>query len=57
MDIDPVPANDVQNPSDIDTTVENTEVEAVLDITPNNLSSITDIGEASHEASGKLSTF
>ena len=52
MEVDPIPASDVQNPPDIDSTRENTEVEADLVVRLNNLSSTTDIGDIT--STGKL---
>ena len=52
MEVDPIPASDVQNPPDIDSTRENTEVEADLVVRLNNLLSTTDIGDIT--STGKL---
>ena len=56
MEIDPIPASDVQDPPDISPTLGNTEDEADLEVGSNNLSFITDIGDNTLESTGKLFT-
>ena len=56
MEIDPIPASDVQDPPDISPTLGNTEDEADLELGSNNLSFITDIGDNTLESTGKLLT-
>jgi len=56
MEIDPIPASDVQDPPDISPTLGNTEDEADLEVGSNNLSFITDIGDNTLESTGLEST-